>query len=342
MPAPSRRPSLKWFSASKATAGIARAAVLALVCTAIGNDGAAAQPYPAKPIKMISPFGAGGPPDVLGRLVGQKLSERFGHTMVIENRPGAGTTLATRAAAAADPDGYTLLQVNATLAYAPVLYPKPGYDPVKSFAPVATLATWSHFLFVAADVPVNTVEELVALAKLNPGKINIGYAVGVPPHVLTETFNTVSGAPFNTVPYRQAAQIRADLLGGRIQANFSAGAELVALVQQGKLKALAYTGVGRHADLPQVPTVVEAGLPQLTFNPSDWTGIVAPAGTPPTVIGTLNAAINESLHAPEVRANIARQGGAVKITSPSEFAAFVAAEAKKWPPLVTAAKLKAD
>ena len=223
-----------------------------------------------------------------------------------------------------------------------MLYPEPGYDPVKSFAPVATLATWSHFLFVAADVPANTVEELVAFAKLNPGKVNIGHPVGVPPQVLTEIFKTVSGAPFNSVPYRQAAQLRADLLAGRIQAYFSAGAELVALVQQGKLKALAYTGVERHPDLPQVPTVIEAGLPQLALNPSDWTGIVAPAGTPPAVISTLNAAINESLHAPEVRANIARQGGTVKLTSPSEFAAFVAAEAKKWPPLVTAARLKAD
>jgi tripartite-type tricarboxylate transporter receptor subunit TctC len=291
---------------------------------------------------MISPFSAGAPPDVLGRLIGQKLSERFGYNITIDNRPGGGTTLATRAAAAADPDGYTLLQVNATLAYAPVLYPEPGYDPVKSFAPVATLATWSHFLFIAADVPANTVEELVAFAKLNPGKVNIGHPVGVPPQVLTEIFKTVSGAPFNSVPYRQAAQLRADLLAGRIQAYFSAGADLVAMVQQGKLKALAYTGVGRHPDLPQVPTVIEAGLPQLALNPSDWTGIVAPAGTPPAVIGALSAAINESLHAPEVRANIARQGGTVKLTSPSEFAAFVAAEAKKWPPLVTAARLKAD
>jgi tripartite-type tricarboxylate transporter receptor subunit TctC len=313
-----------------------------LACGAIAIHGAAAQPYPAKPIKMISPFSAGGPPDVLGRLIGQKLAERFGYNITIDNRPGAGTTLATRAAAAADPDGYTLLQVNATLAYAPVLYPEPGYDPVKSFAPVATLATWSHFLFIAADVPANTVEELVAFAKLNPVKFIIGLPVGVPPQVLTEIFKTVSGAPFNSVPYRQAAQLRADLLAGRIQAYFSAGADLVAMVQQGKLKALAYTGVGRHPDLPQVPTVIEAGLPQLALNPSDWTGIVAPAGTPPAVIGALSAAINESLHAPEVRANIARQGGTVKLTSPSEFAAFVAAEAKKWPPLVTAARLKAD
>jgi tripartite-type tricarboxylate transporter receptor subunit TctC len=333
---------LKSLSAPKASVGIAHAVLLALMCTTIAIDDAATQVYPARPIKMISPFSAGGPPDTPGRLIGQKLSERFGISITIENRPGAGTTLATRAAAAADPDGYTLLQVNATLAYAPVLYPEPGYDPVKSFAPVATLATWSHFLFVAADVPANTVEELVAYAKANPGKVNFGHPVGVPPHVLTEILNTVSAAPFNMVPYRQAAQLRADLLGGRIQAYFSAGAEMVGLVQQGKLKALAYTGVARHPDLPQVPTVIEAGLPQLALNPSDWTGIVAPAGTPPAVIGALNAAINESLNAPEVRANIARQGGTVKLTSPSEFAVFVAAEAKKWPPLVTAARLKAD
>jgi tripartite-type tricarboxylate transporter receptor subunit TctC len=339
MPALSRRQILDPLFRRR---GLVQAAFLALACGVVAIDGAAAQPYPAKPIKMVSPFSAGGPPDTLGRLVGQKLSERFGRSITIDNRPGAGTTLAARAAAAADPDGYTLLQVNATLAYAPVLYPEPGYHPVKSFAPVATLATWSHFLFVAADVPANTVEELVAFAKANPGKVNIGHPVGVPPHVLTEIFKTVSGAPFNSIPYRQAAQLRADLLGGRIQAYFSAGAELVALVQQGKLKALVYTGMERYPDLPQVPTAIEAGLPQLALNPSDWTGIVAPAGTPPDVISALNTAINESLHAPEVQANIARQGGAVKLTSPSEFAAFITAEAKKWPPLVTAARLKAD
>ncbi len=330
------------LSALKESVWVPHAALLALVCTATVIDDAAAQPYPSKPIKVISPFSAGAPPDVLGRLIGQKLSERFGRAVTIDNRPGAGTTLATRAAAAADPDGYTLLQVNATLAYAPVLYPEPGYDPVKSFVPVATIATWSHFLFVPADAPANTVAELVAFAKLNPGKVNIGHPVGTPPQVLSEIFKAVSGAPFNSVPYRQAAQLRADLLAGRIQAYFSAGADLVGLVQEGKLKALAYTGMQRHPDLPQVPTVIEAGLLQLALNPSDWTGIVAPAGTHSAAISVLNAAINEILHEPEIRANIARQGGTVKLTSPSEFAAFVAAEAEKWPPLVTAARIKVN
>jgi tripartite-type tricarboxylate transporter receptor subunit TctC len=335
-------PSLKSRPASNAFAGVARAALLALACGVIAIDGAHAQPYPARPIKIISPFNPGGPPDALGRLVAQKLSDRFGWSVLVENRPGAGTTLATRAAATADPDGYTLLQVNASLVYAPVLYPDPGYDPVMSFAPVATLATWSHLLVVPADVPANTIAELVAFAKANPDKANIAFPPGTPPQVLAEIFKTASGAPFNAVPYRQLAPLRADLLAGRIQANFSAGADLVAMVKQGQLKALAYTGVERHPDLPQVPTVVEAGLPQLALNPGDWTGVVAPAGTSPDVVNALNAAIGEILELPEVQASIARQGGSVKRTSPSEFTAFVAAEAKKWPPLVTAAKLKAD
>lgn len=329
-------------SASKAFAGVAGAALLALACEAIAIDGAAAQPYPTRSIKIISPFNPGGPPDALGRLIAQKLSERFGWNVVVENRPGAGTTLATRAAATADPDGHTLLQVNATLVYAPVLYPDPGYDPVNSFAPVATLATWSHLLVVPAAVPADTVSELIAFTKANPDKANIAFPPGTPPQVLAEILKSVSGAPFNAIPYRQLAPLRADLLAGRIQANFSAGADLVAMIQQGQLKALAYTGVNRHPDLPQVPTVVEAGLPQLALDPGDWTGIVAPAGTPPAVISALNAAINEVVEVPEVQASIARQGGTVKRTSPSEFTAFVAAEAKKWPPLVTAARLKKD
>ena len=157
----------------------------------------------------------------------------LGWNVVVENRPGAGTTLATRAAATADPDGHTLLQVNATLVYAPVLYPDPGYDPVKSFAPVATLATWSHLLVVPADVPANTIAELIAFAKANPDKANIAFPPGTPPQVLAEIFKSASGAPFNAVPYRQLAPLRADLLAGRIQVNFSAGADLVAMIQQG-------------------------------------------------------------------------------------------------------------
>lgn len=336
------RPASKLGAAAQSFAGFARAILLALLVVGIAISSANAENYPARSIKIVSPFNPGGPPDALGRLVAQKLSERFGWNVVVENRPGAGTTIATRAVANAEPDGHTLLQVNATLVYAPVLYADPGYDPVKSFTPVATFATWSHLLVVPADFPANTIAELVAFANANPEKVNIAFPPGTPPQVLAQILKSTSGGSFNAVPYRQLASLRADLLTGRIQANFSAGADLIDLVRQGQLKALAYTGRDRHADLPKVPTVIEAGFPQLALDPSDWTGIVAPAGTPAVILNALNAAINEILGWSDVQANIARQGGTIKRTTPDEFAAFVAAEAKKWPPLVAAAKLKAD
>jgi tripartite-type tricarboxylate transporter receptor subunit TctC len=319
-----------------------RVAVLGLAFAILVPGVAAAQSYPSKPIRIISPFSAGSPPDAMNRLVAQKLAERLGQTVTVENRPGGGTTIATKAGAAADPDGYTLLQVNAALAYAPALFANVGYDPVKSFAPVATFAGWSHILVVPAGIKVGTIQELVAYAKANPGAANIGFPLGTPPQVLAEMFKTATGAPLNSVPYKQIAQLHADLLAGRTHAFFGAGGPLIALVQQGKLNALAYTGVARHGALPQVPTVIEAGLPQLALNPGDWSGIVAPAGTPAEAIGTLNAAVNEALASPEVKAVFARLGWNALSTSPQEFATFLAAEAKKWPPLVRAAGIKAE
>ncbi len=177
-------------------------------------------------------------------------------------------------------DGYTLLYVNAAVAYSTVLYPNPGYDPLKSFSPVAALASWSFFLFASADVPAGTVRELIAYAKANPGQINIGLQRGQAPQVVAEKFKAISGAPFNAVPYQQISQLTADLLAGRIHAYFGTGAGPISLAQQGKLRALAYTGVTRHPALPQVLTVIETGLPQLA-SIQDWMGIVAPAGTPP-------------------------------------------------------------
>ncbi len=310
------------------------ALVLGIAVGAVPVGGAMAGTYPSKPIQIISPFSAGSAPDALARLVAQRMSERLGQNITVENRPGAGTTIATKAGAGAEPDGYTLLQVNAALAYSPVLYPNPGYDPLKSFAPVAPLASWSHVLAVSASVPAGSLSELIAYAKANPNQLNIGFPLGQPPQVLAELFKLRSGAPLNSVPYRQVSQLMADLLGGRVQLFFGAGSGLVSLIQQGKLKALAYTGVARYPALPQVPTVAEAGLPQLALNPSDWTGILAPAGTPGEAIATLSAAISASLGLPEVQAAIAQQGGEARIAQPQEFAAFLAGEVHKWPPLV--------
>lgn len=327
---------------SKNPSNLFLTATLVMACWVAALDRATAEPYPTRPLKIIVPASVGSPPDAVGRIVGQRLAERLGQSVIVENQPGAGTTIATRAAATAAPDGYTLLQINSAFAYAPVLYPNPGYDTAKSFAPVAAIADWSLFMVVPADVPASTIQELITYAKSNPGRINIGHTLGSPPQILAQIFKAASGVEFNTVPYRQVSQLTSDLLSGRIQMFFGAGAGLMSLVQQGKLKALAYTGMTRHPALPLVPTAIESKFPQLALNPSDWTGIVAPAGTPRAVVDTLNAAINDVLGSQEIRASIARQGGDIKIASPAEFSAFLAAEAKKWPQRAKEAGLKPD
>lgn len=167
----------------------------AIAAGVIGAGGAAGQPYPSRPIKIISPFSPGSPPDAVGRLVAQKAAERLGQSIAIENRPGGGTTIATRAVATVEPDGYTLLQTNAALAFGSVLYPNAGYDPLKSFSPVATFAIWSHLLVVPANVQANTIEELVAYAKANPGQVNIGFPLGSPPQVLAEMLKSSATRP---------------------------------------------------------------------------------------------------------------------------------------------------
>lgn len=168
---------------------------------------AAAEIYPSRPIKIISPFSAGSAPDTVGRLVAQQLSDRLRQSVTIENRPGAGTTIATKAAASAEPDGYTLLQINAVMAYSTVLYPNAGYDPVKSFSPVAAFGTQSHFLFTPESVQADSIEGLLTTARATSGALNIGFPLGSPPQVLGELFKAISGAPLNSVPYRQVPQL---------------------------------------------------------------------------------------------------------------------------------------
>ena len=196
------------------------ASAVAAGLTVIVASGTVADPYPSKPIKIISPFSAGSPPDAFGRLIAQQLTANFGQSVVVENRPGAGTTIGIKAAATAEPDGYTLVQVNAAMSYAPVLYPNPGFDPVKSFTPIAYLATWTHCLVAHPSVEANTLKELIAYAKANPGKLNIGSPLGNPPHVLAEMLRMETGADFNSIPYRQNPQLVTDLLAGRLQLYF--------------------------------------------------------------------------------------------------------------------------
>jgi tripartite-type tricarboxylate transporter receptor subunit TctC len=305
-------------------------------------NGADAQTYPTKPIRIISPFSAGSPPDTVVRLVANQMTVRLGQNVVIENRPGAGTTIGIKAGAASDPDGYTVVQTNAALSYAPILYPNAGYDPIKSFTPVALLACWTHVLVGHPTVPANTLQQLIAYAKANPGRLSIASPRGMPPHVLAHLLRIETGADFNDVPYRQTPQLVADLLAGRVQLYFSSGEPVFSMIRDGKLKAYAFTSNTRDAGFPNVPTMAEAGLPNLAISPSDWSGLLAPAGTPSNIVAMLNGAINDALRSPEVQGGLTKLGWQTKTVTPKEFALFISSDAAKWTPVVKAAALKTD
>src|SRR6478672_7167207 len=312
-------------------------AAFAIACFATG---AAAQTYPSKPIKVIVPYTPGSPVDVLARVVTQQVSARLGQSIVIDNRPGAGTTIGTKLAASADPDGYTLLVGATSFILSFSLYQNLDYDPVKSFAPVAMLAYSPQVLVIAPSVPATTVREFVTYAKANPGQLNFGFGLGTLPQILGESFKAVTGADIASIPYKGGAQAITDMLGGRIQMNFGTTATLLPLIQQGKVRALAVTTQARSKDLPDVPTMVESGLPQLSLTFS--AGFLAPAGTPPAILEKLNAEINEAMKSPELAAGLNKLGFEPQFWSVQQYGTFLAAEMKKWPPIVKASGVQPE
>ncbi len=322
----------RWLLASLASA--------ALLAGGLAATPAAAQTYPVKPIKVIVPYTPGSPVDVLARIVTQHVSARLGQTIVIDNRPGAGTTIGTKAAALAEPDGHTLLTGATSFILSALLYQNLDYDPLKSFSPVAMLAHSPQVLVIAPSIPAQTVAEFIAYAKANPGKLNFGFGLGTLPQILGESFKTVTGTEIASIPYKGGAQAITDMLGGRIEMNFGTMATLLPLIRQGKVKALAVTTQARAGDLPEVPTMIESGLPQLALIFS--AGILAPAGTPPEIIGKLNAAINDAMQTPELAASMAKLGFEPKIWSPQDYAAFLADEMRRWPAIVKASGVKPE
>jgi tripartite-type tricarboxylate transporter receptor subunit TctC len=312
---------------------------LAAVMLAICATAADAQSYPVKPIKLIVPYTPGSPVDVLARVVTQQVSARLGQGIVIDNRPGAGTTLGTKMAASAEPDGYTLLIGATSFILSFSLYQNLDYD-ARSFVPVAMLAHSPQVLVIAPSVPAATVAEFVAYAKAHPGRLNFGFGLGTLPHILGESFKVVTGTEIASIPYKGGAQAVTDMLGGRIDMIFGTTATLLPLIQQGKITALAVTTQNRSKDLPGVPTMIESGLPQLALIFS--AGLLAPAGTPGEIIARLNAEINEAMRAPELEASMAKLGFEPQIWSPQEYAAFLAEEVRRWPPIVKAAGVKAE
>lgn len=308
-----------------------------------GKDEAAAQPYPTKAIRIVTPYTSGSPVDVLARVVAQDLSNQFGHGVIVENRPGAGTTIGNKFVASATPDGYTLLiSGTANIAYTPSLYPDAGYDPLKSFAPVATLAIWSHALIATPQLPAKNIRELVDLTKARPGKVTLGYGLATLPHILAETLRITANADITGVPFKGGAQAVSEMLGGRIDLNFGTVATLLPLIRQGKVKALAFTGLARSTDLPDVPTTAESGYPDVGFNPDVCTAMFAPASTPNAVVNRLNAAVNAGLSSPELKATFVKFGMEPKPSSPQELGVFMVDQLRKWPGIIKAVGIKPE
>jgi tripartite-type tricarboxylate transporter receptor subunit TctC len=301
----------------------------------------AAQSYPSKPIKMIVPFPPGGPIDVMGRLVAERMTQALGQNVIIENRPGAGATIGSRAVAAAEPDGYTLLfGSSGSLAVTPALLKNAGYDPIKSFVPVAMVSSGALLLAANPSVPGKTVKEFVDYVKANPGKLNYGSGLGTPPHIAWGLFTLTTGTKVVYIPYKGAAPAITDLLAGQTHFIIDAPGVLIPHIQSGKLRALAVTSPARIPALPDVPTMVESGYPDfvMTF----WTGVVAPAGTPAAIVDMLNKAINDGLSTKEMQASLARFRVEAKPGSPQDFGGFIASESKKWAGVIQAAGIKAD
>jgi tripartite-type tricarboxylate transporter receptor subunit TctC len=303
------------------TAAAAAASALARPARAAG--------YPERIIKLIVPFAAGGPVDVMARLVAQHLSARFGQSVIVENRPGAGGTIAAKLVAASDPDGYTLFFASAgSLAISPSLYKNLGYDPIAAFAPVALVANHPQAMVVHPSVPVHSVKELIAYAKANPGKLNFGAAPGTPPQLMVELFCTLSGIKMVFVPYKGAALALTDLLAGRTEMTMLSTTVIVPPILDGRLRPLAVTSTTRWHELPDVPTMAEVGFSD--FPQGSWTALVAPAGTPSEVVAKLNAAINEGLGSTELRGGLTRLGAEIKADTPQQLGAMMADEIRKW------------
>jgi tripartite-type tricarboxylate transporter receptor subunit TctC len=293
-----------------------------------------AQGYPNRTIKLVVPFPAGGATDNAARLVAQRLQAGLGQSVIIENQGGAGGTIGTRQAAGAAPDGYTLVMASiGTFGSMPLLY-KLDFDPQRAFAPVATVVIDKGALVVRPTLPAKTIGELVAYAKAHPGKLTYGSAIGIGPHFIAELFKIKSGTDIVHIPYRGGAPMVADLIAGQIDMTVNGKSVLLPQIQAGKLRALAVTAGERWRELPDVPTLVEAGYMDMPYD--TLFGVVAPAGTPAAVIEKLNSTINEGLRSPEMRALLAKIGIEPIITTPREFADIIDREVPKWAAIVKA------
>jgi tripartite-type tricarboxylate transporter receptor subunit TctC len=302
--------------------------VLVLVAAAIAWP-AAAQDYPARNVKIIVPFGAGGPADVYARFIGQHLSEALKRSFVIENRPGAGAVIGTDEAAKAPPDGYTLLMMSNTHTTNETLIPQKPYQLMRDFVPVAPVNYSDLLLVVHPSVPANNLSEFVAYAKARPGALNYASSgPGTPYHMAGELFKAMSGTDIVHVPHRGSGEARNSVIGGHVQMMIDAITTMAPNAEAGQVRALAVTGQKRSDVLPTVPTVAEAGVPG--YEATIWLGIMAPAATPRSIVEKLNGEIAKVLKRPEVQQAWAKQGAVPMIMTPAEFDRYLRDDIEKW------------
>ena len=323
---------MKFFVLIAGCAGVAAGAIPALSQTA---------GYPARPVRIVVGFAPGGGVDILTRMLGPRLGEVLGQPVITDNRPGAAGNIAVEYVVKSAADGYTLLMAAPGLAISPSLYSKLAYDPGKDLAPVSLVATVANLLVVHPSVPANSVRQLVALAKAQPGKLNFASpGKGTSLHLAAELFRTMAGIDLVHITYKGGAPAVADLLGGHVDLMFDVLPSSMPYVNSGKLKALGITAEARSPLLPRVPTVAESGLPG--YQAITWNGILAPAATPKEIIARLNAAIGQVLRSTDTKERLAAIATEPVANSPEQFAAFLRAETAKWADLIKRTGISLD
>jgi tripartite-type tricarboxylate transporter receptor subunit TctC len=303
---------------------------------------AAAQGYPSRPVTIIVAYPPGGATDVVGRLVAERLRDRLGQPVVVDNRPAGGATIGMAAAARAAPDGHTLVIGNGhTLSINPFLFADPGYVATRDFTPISLVCTTQNLVVVHPSVPVASLAELIAYAKARPGQLNYASTgSGSPGHLAAELFKSMAGIDMVHVPYRGAAPVLADMLSGRVQVYFAVPTSVTGVIRDGRLRALAVTGARRSALFAELPTVQEAGLPG--FVVESWYGLLGPAGLPPEVLSRLHRDTLAILQDPELRSRLAAGGLEPASSTPQEFAELIRTELDRWGPVVRASGAKVE
>lgn len=325
--------------------GFPAALAVALVCnlavSLLGEGAVVAQDYPSKPIRLVVPFPPGGGTDIVTRTVTQKLAEILGASFVVDNRGGAGGSIGTEIVAKSPPDGYALVMVSGSHTINPSLYKKLPYDSVNDFSPITLVVSGPGILVVHPSVPAKNVRELIALAKSKPGQLIYASAGnGTPPHLAAELFKSMAGVNMVHVPYKGNTQAFPDLISGQVQVSFPTIPSAIPHVRSGRLRALAVTSKQRSHVAPDIPTIAESGLPG--YDASSWYGLLAPAGTPASVVAKLQQGVVKVLELPDVKEKMLSQGLDPVGSTPEEFAATIKTEIPKWAKVVKASGAKAD